>query len=156
MASPASTNDAHMTLTGDKQFIRDINLLQGRLARKNVLNYALRPAARYIKRAMKNEAPVGPTRNMQKSIQIKTLRGSPAVVVRSNFEKSPHTFIVTQGTEPRKRKNVWSSLHGRRFPAKSGNTGRMTPNDFIGRAINKSQRQARRLIVQGLERLLGR
>jgi len=145
-----------MRLHGDEQVVRDLMALRGRVDRKELLKVLNRAALR-VKEEIKRDAPVGPTGNLKRSIQKRTLRGEPpAVQVRSNFKKAPHTHLVVQGTRERFRRRVWIQALGIKVSSEGASTGRMTPNNFIARARQRVAYVARRMIMEDAKKLINR
>jgi len=90
---------------------------------------ALRRVAIKIAKIMIPEIPVGPTKNLRKSVDWDTNgRGLSMRVGPSNRRKGYHSHLVQAGSK------------GERRQAKSGrSTGRMPKNDYLGRTEKKSK-----------------
>ena len=120
---------------------------------KAVLSRAATP----IRRAMKREAPVGPTGNLRRSIRKKSLRGDPpAVSVRPDFKIAPHAHLVVRGTGERFHLGSGVTIGRLRVGLSGKSVGSMPANDFVARAEKQSESQARQIMFAGFKALLDR
>lgn len=128
-----------------------IRELQAKLAnlekkeRVKFLRKSLTKGAALTRKAMRRNAPVGPTKNLRRSIKSKVrVREGGRIayaVITPRHEIAPHRHLVIRGTKLRSKKSGQS-------------TGRMTVNDFVGETFEQTERQAGELMLQTASRLI--
>lgn len=127
-------------------------------------------AGRILRDAAKNAAPVGPTRNLRKSIQANPAprRGGrePAAFTLVNLfkdrgVKAPHGHLVSFGTKertPKKKRFMKFERYagGGSGPIFAKRVGRVKPNPFFQRAVESAASRALATATAEIERLIAK
>ena len=126
---------------GDRAIIRALNRLE-KDARGAAADDALRAGARYVRRVMRREAPMGRTGNLRKDVVIKKPAGQrPLSVLWHVAARAQHAYIVGFGT-------------AERFTKAGASRGKQPPNPFASRAADISEGRAKRLMLRRLKKSL--
>ena len=144
---------AGIILTGDAELDKKLSRMATTDANK-LAKYALRAGVNVIVKAMRNDAPVGTTRSVRRSIGStleKVSDGNYEAKVGVNVGKksaqggrfAPHAHLVALGTQPRFRQSIGGKFAYVKRPKQSQlSTGVMPSNPFVRAAFLSSRSDA--------------
>lgn len=142
-------------ITGDKALDRKLARLAGRDSGR-ARRAAAKAGITEIAKGIRSEVPVGPTKNLKKSIggRVAKAKGGPQKGVteakagvnvgKKRGKRAPHAHLVGLGTKERTRRKLGGKFAGVENPtAEQLGTGAMPADDFVRRGFDKASGAAK-------------
>lgn len=131
---------ARMDVAGAEGLIDGLHLL-GNKAAKRVARAEITRSARILTRSVKQQAPIGPSKNLKRSImfKVRTYKDSIVGVIGSRKNAAPHAYIVEEGTKER-------------FTKDGESRGEMPATHFVLRTYNALKSLLQQWLIEGMER----
>ena len=157
-----------LIITGDKELDKKLSVLKVSVANK-LAKYALQAMASKLSASIRKAAPVGPTKNLKKSVGSrvgKVVNGIVTAMVGLNVGKrtekrtgraAPHSHLVALGTVQRFRKTIGGRFAYIKNPTQSQlSAGTMPANPFVKLAVASGMSSARSAMIKNAERNLAK